>query len=542
MRVRAPPTPWPSVAQASAPVPALFSVVSLQNVDLVLSIVLSLAAVAVVGALAVAFRRELRNDTIIISPIAVPRDLGERGYQPQVVAARLLDAYRDLHAESGTQFHQRVAQRAEGVPDVQLPGGRTSMRGIVRYLRHLFGRPAAEIEGEVTREGDGYTMRLRYGGVRIEPVERDRVPNADIASVLRSGAADLMLVTDPGTLGQRLMQQERPSGRYPLAERVFERAVHSNVTLDRVRGYLGLARIREAQERFAEAEVLFKKAIAEPAATAMAIHGYLLLLLKLGRIDDAVAEATRYAREARTDAQRTAAAVGLIDVRKNAEALELIDRLVAKHPRDGQLHLLRGRALAGLHRWRAAVTAIERATTLEPSVFNWRQYLAWALAQANRPEEGIAIARPIAQLHNGDEWGQFCLGIAELEAGHLDVALDALATAHRASPSRASYACQYARALVMDGRPADALNVMSPIVRHPAMSPRRGWAEGLALQALGRNEDALAVFEESANADANDPLPRSAAADLLARLGRTTEAQAKASEAQALTERNFAFA
>jgi len=84
--------------------------------------------------------------------------------------------------------------------------------------------------------------------------------------------------------------------------------------------------------------------------------------------------------------------------------------------------------------------------------------------------------------------------------------------------------------------------VMSPIVRHPAMSPRRGWAEGLALQALGRNEDALAVFEESANADANDPLPRSAAADLLARLGRTTEAQAKASEAQALTERNFAFA
>src|SRR5438105_3809690 len=144
-----------------APFPALFSFVSLQHVDTMLSILLTLAAIGIVGGLALAFWRELRNDTIVIAPIAVPRDIADRGYEPQVVAARLLDAYRELHAESGTFFHQRLTQRAAGAADIQLAGGRTSMRGIVRYLRQLFGRPAAEIDGELTRERDGYVLRLR---------------------------------------------------------------------------------------------------------------------------------------------------------------------------------------------------------------------------------------------------------------------------------------------------------------------------------------------------------------------------------------------
>jgi tetratricopeptide (TPR) repeat protein len=531
-----------SLAPAStAPAPALFSVLSVQHVDLVVSIILAVAAVGIAGALAVAFWRELRNDTIIIAPIAVSRDLADRGYEPQVVAARLLDAYRDLHAESGTYFQQRMAQRALGAPDVQLPGGRTSMRGIVRYLRQLFGRPAAEIDGEVTREGDSYVLRLRYGGVRIEAVSGERAASQDISQVLRGGAEDLMLVTDPGTLGSKIMLQERPGGSFPLAERIFERATHSAAPIDRARGYAGLGKIRCEQGRLGEAEAHFRQALAEPAAATQAIHSYLLMLLEQGRVDEAIAQATRYAREARVDGQRTAAAVALIDVRQNAEALAILDRLLRRDPRRGQLHLLRGRALAGLHRWPAAVAAFERATTLEPSVFNWRQYLAWALAQAGRAEDAVEMARPIAHLHGGDQWGQYCLGLAELEAGRLDAALSALAIAHAAAPARASYTGQYARALVAAGRPRDALEVIHPIVHHPAMSPRRGWAEGIALQALGRHQEALASFAQSATCDPNDPAPRAAAAELLARLGRDDEAAARQKEASDLAARNAAY-
>ena len=237
---------WPpGVPVSAAPVPALFSLVSLQHVDLIVSIVLTVAAIAIVAALAVSFWRELSNDTITIAPIAVPRELAERGYEPQVAAARLRDAYRDLHAESGTRFQQRVMQRAQGAPDIQLPGGRTSMRGIVRYLRQLFGRPGAEIDGEITREGEGYVLRLRYAGARIEPVGGERAPDADVGDVLRGGAEDLMLVTDPGTLGWRVLQQERPSGTFPLAERVFERASRSDVPIDRARGLMGLGKIHD---------------------------------------------------------------------------------------------------------------------------------------------------------------------------------------------------------------------------------------------------------------------------------------------------------
>ena len=532
----------PSVIPASiTPVPAFFTLVSLEQVDMILSIVLTLAAVAIVGALALALWRELANDTVVIGPIAVPRELADRGYEPQVVAARLLDAYRELHAESGTFFRRRMAQRAAGAPDVQLPGGRTSMRGIVRYLRQLFGRPAPEIDGEVTREGAGYVLRLRYGGVRVEPVAGERATNADIAAVLRGGAEDLMLVTDPGTLGMRVVLQERAGGSFPQAERIFERAAASDVPIDRARGFLGLAKIRQEEGRLDEAEDCFRRALKEPVVARQALHNYVLFLLEHGRVDDAIAQATKYMGNARSDEERTASAVALIDVRQNDAALALVDLLLQRHPRGGQLHMLRGRALAGLHRWPAAVAAFERATTLEPSVFNWRQYLAWALAHAGRATEAIEVARPIAHLHGGDQWGQYCLGVAELEAGHLDAALSALAIAHWSMPMRASYAGQYARALVASGRPEEALEVVRPIMHHPAMSPRRGWAEGIALQALGRHEEALASFAEAAAYDPNDPATRAAAASALTQLGRAEEAAARRREAEALTARNAAF-
>src|SRR5215472_2636782 len=529
------------IPASAAPVPAFFTLVSLQQLDTILSIVLTLAAIVIVAALALALWRELANDTVVIAPIAVPRDLAERGYEPQVVAARLLDAYRELHAESGTFFRRRMAQRAAGAPDVQLPGGRTSMRGIVRYLRHLFGRPAPEIDGEVTRESDGYVLRLRYGGVRIEPVAGERAANADIAVVLREGAEDLMLVTDPGTLGMRVVLQERSLGSFTQAERIFERAAASDVPIDRARGFLGLARIRQEEDRFDEAEDCYRRALAEPVVARQALHNYVLFLLEHGRIDDAIAQATKYMRNARSDAERTAAAVALIDVRQNEDALALVDHLVQRNPKNGQLHMLRGRALAGLHRWHAAVAAFERATTLEPSVFNWRQYLAWALAQAGRATEALEVARPIAHLHGGDQWGQYCLGIAELEAGRLDAALSALAIAHASTPARASYAGQYARALVAAGRPEEALEIIRPIVHHPAMSPRRGWAEGIALQALGRHEEALASFAEAAEYDPNDPATRAAAASALAQLGRAEEARRMREEAETLSARNASY-
>lgn len=526
---------------ATVPVPALVSVVSLQNVDLVVSIALTVIAIVLIGALAVAVWREWRNDTIVISPIAVPSELAARGYEPHVVAARLLDAYRDLHAESGTYYLQRRTQRALGMPDVQLPGGRTSMRGIVRYLRQLFGHPAAEVDGEVTREDGGYVLRLRFGGTRIEPVHGERAPDLGIANVLRGGAEDLMLITDPGTLGARVLRGERAGGQFTHSERIFRHATHSSTAHDRARGLTGLARIRELQGHLDEAESLFQRALAEGSASTAALHAYLLVLLEQVRVDDAIAVARRFAATARTREQREAAALGLIDVRRNAEALPIIDRLLKRDPANGVLRMLRGRANAGLYRWPAAVAAFERATEREPWVFNWQQYLAWALAQAGRTDEALQLVRPIAHLHNGDEWGRYCLGVAELEAGNADRALAALAVAHAATPTRASAAGQYARALAAVGRGEEALAVIAPIVRHPALSPRIAWVEGLIDESLGRHDAALACFSAAAESDPDDPAPRRSVAALLVRLGRTQEAAARQREADALAARNAAF-
>jgi len=106
---------------------------------------------------------------------------------------------------------------------------------------------------------------------------------------------------------------------------------------------------------------------------------------------------------------------------------------------------------------------------------------------------------------------------------------------------RASAAGQYARALVATGRAAEAEPVIAPIRRHPAMSPRIPWVEGLVNEALGRDEAALASFGVGVAGDPLDPAPRFSAAALLLRLGRADQARQMRDEAAALAARNAAF-
>src|ERR1700746_1140187 len=95
------------------PMPAFFTLVSLEQVDMILSIVLTLAAIAVVGALALALWRELANDTVVIAPIAVPRDLAERGLRA---------------AGRGGAAARRVPGAARGVRNL-LPAAHGAARG-----------------------------------------------------------------------------------------------------------------------------------------------------------------------------------------------------------------------------------------------------------------------------------------------------------------------------------------------------------------------------------------------------------------------------
>src|SRR5450755_304204 len=133
---------------------------ALPQVDSFIATLLWVFLVALVAGLAIAIWLEIRKDVVFLEPIEVPSDLARRGYLPSVAAARLLDEARSVQRHATGASTRRPLGNITALADLQLPGGKVSVRAIVRFARAMLGRPAISIGGEITRGADGYAIRL----------------------------------------------------------------------------------------------------------------------------------------------------------------------------------------------------------------------------------------------------------------------------------------------------------------------------------------------------------------------------------------------
>ena len=215
--------PTPSESAPTVPLGAMFGLLSLPHVDAIVSTVLSVALVALVVGIVIAIWREIRKDIVFLEPIEAPLDLVRRGYSPPVTAARLLDEARAIQRHSTGASSRRPLGNITALADMELPGGKLSVRAIVKFARAMVGRPATSIGGEIIRDTRGYGIRLRLRGMAIEPVGGPREPAASVEDVLHQGALDLLQVVDPLTLSQYFTTDGPPGEEgEALARRVLQ--------------------------------------------------------------------------------------------------------------------------------------------------------------------------------------------------------------------------------------------------------------------------------------------------------------------------------
>jgi tetratricopeptide (TPR) repeat protein/TM2 domain-containing membrane protein YozV len=513
-----------------------------QNLAALFTILLSIVLIALLLLVVGAVVRELRRNTVFLDPIQVPARLAARGYTPEVLSERLLDALLGLQRDAPTLKELRGVDSSAALVDLQVPG-RFSLQAIVRYLHRLLRIPEVHIAGEVTWTGDAYELVLRNRDQRrvaILATER----SADIGALLRAGAEAILRQVDPWILAHHyfaLEDKERPA--------VFAR---TTATLQHMLQHAPAAERPWAlnmqgiclmnQQRLPEACARFAEAVAAGPGLPIIHQNWAVALERMGRHDEARAHRLQaLGTPGRTANLLGAQAVLAAALHRRDQALALARQALAKEPENGFAWVAWGCALLAVHRPAQAAAALERAAALGARGENWAAPLAFACAALGDAERALVHARDAVARDASDDEALVALGRAHLAAGDPAAALEAFEAARAAAPRAADAAVGKGDALRALGRPEAAVPEYERAValdpEHP--QAQAGW--GCALAALGRHAEAIARFEQAARLDADDPATHDAWASSLAAAGREADAARRRERAAAVAARNRAL-
>lgn len=299
---------------------------------------------------------------------------------------------------------------------------------------------------------------------------------------------------------------------------------------------LGLAFEREDQTGAAIAA--FSNAVKLDPTIADANFRMAKLLV---RRDQLAAAAKAFADEVRHHPENEEAirelGVVLTRLGETGRAIQHLERLSTRRPRDGAVWHALGFAYLAAERPRNAESALRRALSLEPTTFEEHRDLAAALAAQGRDAESRAeLGRALAMMGQ-DPTSWFNLGNLERRAGRADSALALYARAESFDSSFVAALQAQIQVLRAAGRDAEAADVHRRWLRHhPTHHGTRLEAVRL-LEALNRPAEALELAREGVRAQNDAPQPRILLALVLKSRGELRRAMAELRAAEALLAR-----
>jgi tetratricopeptide (TPR) repeat protein len=523
------------------PVGAMVGLVSLPNVDTILAWVVSLLLLGFIIALAFAFFREVRNDTVFLEPIEVPSELDHLGFHPSVIAAHLLDEAVAMQQRGSGWRRRRPLENVAAAADIQAPGGYLSIRAIVKSVRAMVGRPATRISGDITKKSGGYVLRLRVGGRVIEPVGGPHGPAPDVDRLIHDGAQDLLQAVDLFALASYFFNGPEAGTAAPTTMRLVQAVLRTEHVEDHAWALSLWASVLLGQGREDEAMDKYREALAADTriGSQHALENLAKMMVRHGQEAEAVKLVDEIATRTPVHLENlVAACVAYGRLGKWDRALATAESAVRLNHRSVLAHQVRGYALGGLHRYGQAIDSLRHARDLDHANSTTEFLLAWVLTLAGRGDEAMRIAsEAVARIPAGHHQ-QTALGFAQLALGHAAEACESFERADRSWPMFEVCKLGWGEALMANGETAAALAKFEAAI---ALNPHLGqaWREsGRALTKLGRSAEAIPMFERAVSEDGNDPATRLAWADALDALGRADEARAKRDEAAAIAGRN----
>ncbi len=151
---------------------------------------------------------------------------------------------------------------------------------------------------------------------------------------------------------------------------------------------------------------------------------YAQLLAKVGRTDQAVAEAEHYVeRDPVSPFSRTALSLVLILARRFDTVVAVASAGIELDPSYHMLHVDLGMGLAGLARYDEAAEAFRQAATVAPGDPVPQGYLGWVLGLAGKKEEADAILEDLERRRDREYFSGWLLAHVHLGLGQNNEAI-----------------------------------------------------------------------------------------------------------------------
>jgi tetratricopeptide (TPR) repeat protein len=242
-------------------------------------------------------------------------------------------------------------------------------------------------------------------------------------------------------------------------------------------------------------------------------------------IRDRLAQLRRHAPDAETEATITyLVARSLVQSGEAAEALRMLDALVAQSPGYAAAHYGRALALRALRRPEEALVEQERGMALDPGS-GWAQQLAAALLrEMGRLQPALDAARRAQALDDDDRPG---LVEESRVLGLMGRAAEAVAAARRAialDPRFAPALSALGHALVTQRDDAAALTAFEQAIGVAPSLAEAHAGRGQVLARLGRTQEALEALARSIALDEVDHHPHAVRGEVLRGLQQWAEA------------------
>jgi len=504
-----------------------------QNVSAIFTILLSLALIALLAALVYAVWRELRRSTIVLDPLEVPRELAERGYTAAVVTERLLDAIHTIQSVASTQKPRRGHVASALQADIHIPVGQLSIKSFARYFRQLFDRPDQRLAGEITRDGDAYTLQIRRrDGSRIAQ-GRPRVA-MDVAPLVAAGAEEAVRLTDPYVLASYYIEQELPGPAFPRTEEALRHVLETRPDeapwACNLQGLLLLNR----DENEAALAALRRGFEADPELQSPVTEELMTALVRTGRVDEAIRIVDMASSRALSPSQRTRIAWCNVMLGRDRIALRQFRRVLALRRRHVYATYGLAHCLWRLHRPRASLDAFEHFFRLRGTGWTGTHIYVCALLDLGRVDDAVRFAEDLHARYPLESAALAALAAARLRQGRFADAVALAEAGTRRWTLRALNWQVWGEALLALRDAEGALAKFRRLAAQemPTADCLAGVARALAM--LGRTDEALAQFAEAARIDPANARTHLHWGEALRDAGRAAEGDATIAKATKL--------
>lgn len=327
----------------------------------------------------------LSQDSIVIEPINLPKEIEARGYTPTIAANLLRDAlqgeeeeardtlrrYRGLSSikpiSSQHYFQESISDEFYQVqkdrPTIQVPATGVSLDMISEFLRPLIGSQNRRISGHVASKGDKLFLHLRFDGKAID-IEEGSKDNFD--ALLSQAAAPILKKIRPRSM---LLADEKDNEAWlrnaktiaPLRKNLEAMCIH----------LIMVASKSPDDARYTMDELL--KGLPRNEATLGWSYACKSDIEMMGKNESAAEKFAREAVKIRPNDAAARLALGLILVRKReyegaiAEFDQGIEHSnnVTNDGRVARLYFHRGKARAEVKNYKSALENFDKAIHLD---------------------------------------------------------------------------------------------------------------------------------------------------------------------------------